>query len=220
MSMQHTKHSACRQGGGREREEGKRKEERERIKEETGRRSRKKKGEGRRKEGERKEKEVLRKRKEGGGMNKPEEEKDRCWFRGGRGALVLLLRSLSLALYSASIPGQGARSVGGHRDTHTDPMGRGRGRQDKCHEIQQGDRERKEEMISQAPRDEPEVAWGPRELKPYLELPSHHPNCQEHCFTSPLPYNSRHCLYTNGECCGSQPHMALSNAMEALTPSP
>lgn len=42
-------------------------------------------------------------------MNKPEKEEDRCWFRGGRGALVLLLRSLSLALYSASVPGQGVQ---------------------------------------------------------------------------------------------------------------
>lgn len=48
-------------------------------------------------------------RKEGGRMNKPEKEEDRCWFRGGRGALVLLLRSLSLALYSASVPGQGVQ---------------------------------------------------------------------------------------------------------------
>lgn len=38
-------------------------------------------------------------------MNKPE-EKDRCWFRG-RGTVVLFLRSLSLALYSASVPGWG-----------------------------------------------------------------------------------------------------------------
>lgn len=104
-------------------------------------------------------------------MNKPEEEKDRCWFRGGRGALVLLLRSLSLALYSASIPGQGARSVGGHRDTHG-PHGERKGQTGQMSRDTTGrQRERKQEMISRAPRDEPEVAWGPRELKPYLELP-------------------------------------------------
>lgn len=79
--------------------------------------------------------------KEGGGMNKP--EKDRCWFRGGRGTLVLLLSSLSLALYSASIPGQGVQ--GGWEvteDRHSPPQREGRGTQDKCHEIQQRERER------------------------------------------------------------------------------
>lgn len=84
----------------------------------------------------------MRRGKEGGGLNEPEEEKDRCCFRGGRGALVLLLRSLSLALYSASVPGQGARRVGGHRGQTQPPTGRGEGRQDKCHKIQKGDRER------------------------------------------------------------------------------
>ena len=60
-------------------------------------------------------------RKEQGGMNEPEKEKDRCWFREGRGALVLLLRSLSLALYSASVPGQGVQGgweVTGDRHGH------------------------------------------------------------------------------------------------------
>lgn len=76
-------------------------------------------------------------RKVGSGMNEPEKEKDRCWFRGGRGALVLLLRSLSLALYSASVPGRGVQ--GGWevtRDRHSPPWGEEGARQDKCHEIQ------------------------------------------------------------------------------------
>lgn len=84
--------------------------------------------------------------KEGGGMNKP--EKDRCWFRGGRGTLVLLLSSLSLALYSASVPGKGVQ--GGcevTQDRHSPPWGEEGTRQDKCHKIQQGDRERKQEKI-------------------------------------------------------------------------
>lgn len=54
-------------------------------------------------------------------MNEP--EKDRCWFRGGRGTLMLLLSSLSLALYSASIPGQGVQ--GGWEvteDRHSHPQ--------------------------------------------------------------------------------------------------
>lgn len=62
-----------------------------------------------------------RREREGGGMNEP--EKDRCWLRGGRGTLVLLLSSLSLALYSASIPGQGVQ--GGWEvteDRHSPPQ--------------------------------------------------------------------------------------------------
>lgn len=54
-------------------------------------------------------------------MNEPEKEKDRCWFRGGRGALVLLLRSLSLALYSASVPGGGCKEGGRSQGTDTVP---------------------------------------------------------------------------------------------------
>lgn len=79
-----------------------------------GRREQGREGRREEKEGGRREKEEgVRRGKEGGGLNEPEEEKDRCCFGGGRGALVLLLRSLSLALYSASVPGQGARRVRG-----------------------------------------------------------------------------------------------------------
>lgn len=128
MSMQHREHSTCRHKG-RKRDEG------------EGRRREKEKEEGRRRKegGERlneKDGGARTEDKEGGGMNKPE-EKDRCWFREGRGALVLLLRSLSLALYSASIPGRGVQ--GGWEvtcDRHSPPWGEEGARQDKYHKIQ------------------------------------------------------------------------------------
>lgn len=78
-------------------------------------------------------------------MNKP--EKDRCWLRGGRGTLVLLLSSLSLALYSASIPGRGVQGGWEVTEDRQSPPERGRGRQDKCHEIQHGGRERERREI-------------------------------------------------------------------------
>lgn len=85
--------------------------------------------------------------KDGGGMNKP--EKDRCWFRGGRGTLMLLLSSLSLALYSASIPGQGVQ--GGWEvteDRHSPPQREeGADRTNVTRYNSRAERERKEEKI-------------------------------------------------------------------------
>lgn len=86
-------------------------------------------------------------RKEGGGMNEP--EKDRCWLRGGRGTLVLLLSSLSLALYSASIPGQGVQ--GGWEvteDRHSPPQREeGANRTNVTRYNRGGERKRKGEKI-------------------------------------------------------------------------
>lgn len=145
--------------------------------------------EGRREEeegGRREEEDGGRRGKEGGGLNEPEEEKDRCCFRGGRGALVLLLRSLSLALYSASVPGQGARRGGVTGDRHSPPQGEERAdRTNVTRYKRETERKRKQEKISWAPEDEPGVAQGPRELRPHLDVLSHHPECR--AIASPRP---------------------------------
>lgn len=175
--------------------------------------------EGRREEeegGRREEEEGGRRGKEGGGLNEPEEEKDRCCFRGGRGALVLLLRSLSLALYSASVPGQGARRGGVTGDRHSPPQGEERAdRTNVTRYKRETERKRKQEKISWAPEDEPGVAQGPRELRP-LGRAVTSPRVQGHCFTStPAPLKP-----PGGRNGGSQPHVALCNATSALPSSP
>lgn len=109
-------------------------------------------------------------------MNKP--EKDRCLFRGGRGTLVLLLRFLSLALYSTSVPGHGVQ-VGGRSqrtDTVTHGEKEGADRTNVTRYNRDTEREKTRKNISWAPTHEPGVAWCPRELRPCLELLSHHLN--------------------------------------------
>lgn len=108
-------------------------------------------------------------------MNKP--EKGRCWFRGRRGTLVLLLSSLSLALYSASVPGQGVQ--GGWEvtgDRHSSPWGEeGADTGQMSRDTIGRQREKTRENISWAATDEPRVAWGLSELRPCLELLSPSP---------------------------------------------
>jgi len=129
-SMQHTEHSACRDRGGR------------RDKGERGRRE--KKGKGRKDE-----MEEYRRGKEKDGWGRLEDKEGARWNErtgegegpllvqrrtGGFGALVEV-PELGVVLCQRTRTG-GARRVGGHRGQTRSPMGRGRGRQDKCHEIQ------------------------------------------------------------------------------------